>query len=233
MLIERKLPGETMKQFIKRIKETHFINKLAYTARLDPMAKGYVPILVDDECLKIKEHLKSKKTYQVKIIYGLQTDSDDPLGLITNKNTINEKEIIDITKSIINYLDLINGTIFSQNYHFFSTKMLNHRRQKSLNVIDNHTVQLYDYEIIKENIFNYVTWKQKIKNLIRSIDSTKKFRQEETIKQWEEMDLDTLHYIKIKLDVSSGFFVRQFIRDMSTYINFPLMCYSINRISIK
>lgn len=232
MLLEHKLPGETMEQFIKKIKEIHSIKKLAYTARLDPMAKGYVPILVDDECLKVKEYLNSKKTYQVKIIYGLQTDSDDPLGIITTKMDITKDNYSVITKYITDYLNLISDTSFFQKYHFFSTKMLNHRRLKSSNVKDTHNVNLYNYSVIKEDKYNFKLWKNKVIKKINSIDNTKNFRQEQTIKQWNEMDLDNLYYVKISLSVSSGFFVRQLIRDISDSIGIPLMCYNINRISI-
>jgi tRNA pseudouridine(55) synthase len=232
MLLEGKIPGETMEQFIKRIKKIHSISKLAYTARLDPMAKGYVPILVGEECIKIKEYLNSKKTYQVKIIYGLQTDSDDPLGLLTAKIDITKDICSLILKYITDYLNLISDTSFFQKYHFFSTKMLNHRRLKSSDVKDYHTVNLYNYSVIKEGIYDYKIWKNKVIEKINSIDNTKNFRQEQTIKQWNEMDLDSLYYIKISLSVSSGFFVRQLIRDMSDSIGIPLMCYNINRISI-
>lgn len=232
MLLEGKISGETMNQFIKRIKETYLIKKLAYTARLDPMAKGYVPILVDDECLKVKEHLNSKKTYEVKIIYGLQTDSDDPLGIITNKLDITKDNLLIITKYISDYLNLISNTSFFQKYHYFSTKMLNHRRLKSSDVKDYHNVNLYNYSIIKEGTYDYELWKNKVIQKINSIDNTKNFRQEQTIKQWNEMDLETLYYIKISLSVSSGFFVRQLIRDISDSIGIPLMCYNINRILI-
>lgn len=232
MLLERKLPGETMEQFIKRIKETYSVKKLAYTARLDPMAKGYVPILVNDECLKVKEHLNSKKTYQVKIIYGLQTDSDDPLGIITTKIDITKDNYSLITKYITDYLSLISDTSFFQKYHFFSTKMLNHRRLQSSDVQDTHCVNLYNYSIIKEDVYDYELWKNKVIEKINSIDNTKNFRQEQTINQWNELDLVNLHYIKISLSVSSGFFVRQLIRDISDSIGIPLMCYNINRVSI-
>ena len=40
------------------------------------------------------------------------------------------------------------------------------------------------------------------------------------------------NYITLQLHVGSGFFVRQFIRDISDKIGIPLMCYDINRTSI-
>jgi tRNA pseudouridine(55) synthase len=229
MLYEYKKNGETMQQFIQRVKEKHNIKKLAYTARLDPMARGIVPFVVEEECVKIKEHLNTDKTYQVKIILGIQTDTDDCLGIITKMN-ITERE--GIYKKIIEYLEKTDKTSFIQKYHYFSTKMLNHRRQKSKNVIDTHNVSLYKYEIQKDDIYDYEKWKTKIINQIKMIDNTKDFRQEQTIKQWNELEIKEMEYIKINLTVSSGFFVRQFIRDISENINYPLMCYNIYRKNI-
>ena len=91
-LYEYKKAGETMEQFIKRVKEKHSLKKIAYTARLDPMAKGIVPIAINEECSKITEFLNTKKTYQVKIVIGFQTDSDDPLGIIQKQIKINNEK---------------------------------------------------------------------------------------------------------------------------------------------
>jgi tRNA pseudouridine(55) synthase len=233
MINAYKKSGETMDQFVSRVKTDNSIKKLAYTARLDPMAKGIVPFLVEEECANIKNHLGSGKTYQVKIIYGIQTDSDDPLGIITNKIDISDDSTLDIAKSIINYLNLINNTTFKQKYHHFSTKMLNHRRQQSINVIDSHDVSLYDYRLLGEGIINYNQWTNKIIKQIKSINPKRNFRQEPTIKQWDALEIKKLYYMKLSLDVSSGFFIRQLIRDMSDKIGIPLMSYNINRVSVK
>ncbi len=251
MLYIHKKAGETMDQLVNRVKKVHFlpklgytptlsnesivacpVTKLGYTARLDPMAKGIVPFVTNDLCTNIKSHLGSDKTYQVKIIIGIQTDSDDPLGLITNFKSIREDDFNEIWSRIINYLNLINNTTFHQKYHHYSTKMLNHRRQKTMNVVDNHQVYFYDYEILGEDIYDYRTWSKKVIGLINSIDPTKNFRQEATIKQWEDIKVEKLYYLKLKIKVSSGFFVRQLIRDISENIGIPLMCYNINRVSI-
>ncbi len=233
MINAYKKSGETMDQFVSRVKAENSIKKLAYTARLDPMAKGIVPFLIDEECSNIKNHLGSGKTYQVKIIIGIQTDSDDPLGIITKKLDIKSDLALDVSKSIINYLNLINNTTFKQKYHHFSTKMLNHRRRQSINVIDSHDVSLYDYKLLKEDILDYEIWSEKIIKQIKLIDSKRNFRQEPTIKQWDALEIKKLYYMKFSLNVSSGFFIRQLIRDMSDNIGIPLMSYNINRISIR
>lgn len=226
MLIVTKFSGETMNQLIKRIKEEYNFNKIAYTARLDPMARGLVPLLIDDECKNIKTHLIKSKVYQVKIIFGVQTDSDDPLGIITNKILIDTL----IQNNYNDYFELTDYK-FQQKYHYFSTKMLNHRLKKNFTEAS-HQVTIYKSEIIDNGILEYNKWSTKIISKINSIDKTKNFRQEETIKQWTKLSIDKLPYIKLRLHVSSGFFVRQFIRDTSVKIGCPLMAYDIHRVLV-
>jgi tRNA U55 pseudouridine synthase TruB len=73
-------------------------------------------------------------------------------------------------------------------------------------------------------------WKESIINQIKTIDKKCDFNQEYIIKQWEQLDkFDKLYAISIKLDVSSGFYVRQFVRDLSNMIGIPLLTYDINR----
>jgi tRNA pseudouridine(55) synthase len=229
MLNIYKKSGETMEQLIQRIKKEHNLKKLCYTARLDPMAKGIVPILTNDLCLKINDYFNTNKNYQVKIIFGIQTDTDDPLGIITKIENVDIEIFNNNYKSVIDYLNLINNTSFLQKYHYYSTKMLNHRKQKSTNIVDSHTVSLNNYEIIKTGIYDYKLWNKKIIDKINSIDISKNFRQNDIITQWNNLILHQLYYIKINLNVSSGFFVRQLIRDISDNVKFPLLCYNINR----
>ena len=226
MITVTKTSGETMDQLINKIKKEYNYNKIAYTARLDPMARGLVPLLIDDECKNIKTHLIKSKIYQVKVIFGVQTDSDDPLGIITNKLLIDNL----IQNNYTDYFELINYE-FQQNYHYFSTKMLNHRLRKNFTEAS-HKVTIYKSEIIDSGILEYNKWLTKIISKINSIDKTKNFRQVETIKQWTELNIDKLPYIKLRLHVSSGFFIRQFVRDTSVKIGIPLMAYDIHRIKV-
>ena len=60
--------GYTMKQFMDNVKiklknDNILFNKLAFTARLDPMALGFVPILIDDDCKKMDNALTKSKKY--------------------------------------------------------------------------------------------------------------------------------------------------------------------------
>ena len=76
-----KSSGLTMNQFIQLIQEQNKWRKIAYAGRLDPMARGWVPILFDSECYNMNEYTNMKKMYQVRVVVGISTDSDDTLGI--------------------------------------------------------------------------------------------------------------------------------------------------------
>ena len=217
MLLEYKEAGITINQFINKIKEKYPNDKIAYAGRLDPMARGYIPILFNDECYNMDKYTNMRKIYRVKVIIGIQTDTDDPLGIIQNMNySILPKDYFNL--SIIN---------INQAFHYYSTKSINQRRKNITNV-NKHDVILYKSKVISNGIIPTDEFVNTIINTINCIDKTKNFRQKEIIDQWSKIEFP-IEYIELELDVSSGFFVRQFIRDTSISLNIPLMCYDIWR----
>jgi len=220
--------GLTMNQFLIDLKDKFNFEKIAYTARLDPMARGIVPILINDECLKIKQSLGYDKTYKVRVFLGLQTDSDDSLGILENILDYDFSNFIENHKKEFE----LNNYSYNQKFHYFSTKSMKHRKQKDFSE-KYHNITIYSSKILYIGKINYNYWKNENRNIILKIDNTKNFRQNEILDQWDNLKLEELNYIDLELKVSSGFFVRQFIRDISTKINFPLMCYDINRVSVE
>lgn len=220
--------GFTMNQFLINLKQKFNFKKIAYTARLDPMARGIVPILVNEECLKIKELLDSDKTYKVRVFLGLRTDSDDSLGII--EDTCLDYDLNSFINNYKKEFELKNYS-YEQKFHYFSTKAMKHRKQKDFTE-KYHKISIYSSKIFDIGEINYNFWQSENKNIILKIDNNKNFRQAEILEQWDNLKINQLNYIDLELKVSSGFFVRQFIRDISTKINFPLMCYDINRVSI-
>jgi tRNA U55 pseudouridine synthase TruB len=217
MLLEYKESGITINQFIVKIKEKYPNNKIAYAGRLDPMARGYVPILFDEECYNMDKYTSMKKTYRVKVIVGIQTDTDDPLGIIQN---INKDKQYNIDQFKLNNIHI------NQSFHYFSTKEINRRRKNKTGTCQ-HNVILYESSVLSTGTIPTNEFVDTIISTIDCIDKTKKYRQEEIKEQWSKITIP-INYIELELKVSSGFFVRQFIRDMST-MNVPLMCYDIWR----
>lgn len=232
MELYSKPPGMTINQYINKIKEEKGYNKLCFSGRLDPMARGEILILIGNECKNINKYLNLKKTYQFEIIFGLQTDSDDPLGLLEN---------IDFNKtneSIINKLKIVleNKIMkFDQNFHNFSSKRINGKplwyyKKNNIDIeLPKHSVEIFSLKYKNEKKYNFDIWKDNIKNQILTIDKTKDFNQENIIKQWNNIKLKQITSLPIEVTVSSGFYVRQFVRDLSNELNYPLLTFDINR----
>jgi tRNA pseudouridine(55) synthase len=233
--------GLTPLEFINNIKKQYPDKKICYTARLDPMARGVVPILFGEECKQMHMYTNLSKRYEVQIMIGYKTDTDDALGILETinivPNILNYQDIISKYKS---YFEIENEITINQKFHYYSTKSLLARSKN----IDNyesfyHNVKLFSSKIISNNNsgkLNFTEWVNECCKIINKVDKSKNFRQKEIIEQWQKLKLckniTSIEYITLQLHVGSGFFVRQFIRDISDKIGIPLMCYDINRISI-
>lgn len=230
MIIIEKPSGCTINEFINKYKKENNISKLCFCGRLDPMARGKVLILINEECKLVKYHLTHDKIYQFYICFGIQTDTDDFLGILQNyNNNIYPKNL----NTIIKYINKLKNISFHQKFHKYSSKKINGKTLREQNIDNNptHNVKIYNSEIQDSKLFEF----DKFLNIfiipnIKSIDKTKNFRQSNIINQWLQFKREYLYAIKIELSVSTGFYVRQFVRDLSEKFNFPMVTFDINRI---
>ena len=232
--------GLTPLEFINNIKKQYPDKKICYTARLDPMARGVVPVLFGEECKQLHMYTKLSKIYEVKIIIGYKTDTDDVMGLI--ENALPDNKLFDIKSSDFiekykSYFEIENEIIINQKFHYYSIKTLL-ARSKNNNEEYQHNVKLFSSKIIDSGELNFTDWVNKFCNIIDKVDKNKNFRQKKIIEQWQSLVTlisdhnKKIQYITLQLHVGSGFFVRQFIRDITDKIGIPLVCYDIHRISI-
>jgi tRNA pseudouridine(55) synthase len=245
MLIGTKPSGITINQYIEEYKKKYNITKLCFCGRLDPMARGEVILLLGDKCKEMDKYTSVSKTYQFEIILGLQTDSDDVLGIIEKNITLELEEIINKLEEIINIDNKINDYIlksknknFNQKFHKYSSKKINGKSMwyymKNNIEIEQptHLVNIYDIKKSNYKYYIYNEWRDYIINLINKIDKNCNFNQDEIIKQWMSLNIKKIVSIPMEMKVSSGFYIRQFVRDLSEYINYPLLTYDINRIKL-
>ncbi len=83
------------------------IGKMTFAGRLDPIACGLQPLILHKESInnqdiqEIKKKLQnSYKTYQFKVILGLQSDSYDILGLVKKSEEIQIEQNLEKVKQI-------------------------------------------------------------------------------------------------------------------------------------
>ncbi len=237
--------GFTMNQIINKflddntISRNRNISKVCFAGRLDPMARGEILLLFNDECKKINHYKNLTKTYQFEIILGIETTSDDPLGIIKNIEKI-KIDSLDLTKLKNLILDTSHPKTFLQKFHNYSSKCFNgqplwYYAKNNIEIESpTHEVSIYDFKIFDLKKYNSLEWKQNIIEQIKTIDSSCDFNQSFIIDQWSNLEMDDFIYsIPCEIKVSGGFYVRQFVHDLINITKIPLLTYDINRIKIN
>jgi len=86
--------------------------KLSYAGRLDPMAEGKLLVLVGDMCRQRERYLGLDKTYEVRILFGIESDTGDVLGIVKNQpgelsgRLIDKKEVVEGLRSFVGDISL-------------------------------------------------------------------------------------------------------------------------------
>lgn len=233
--------GHTMVQTMDKFKKDNNINnnqrlyRVCYCGRLDPMARGLTLLLVGDECKNMEKHLGHIKEYEFEIIFGLSTDTDDPMGIIDNIMYYKEDDIKEYCEKIKEYIKINK---FSQNFHNYSSKrimgkpMWEYTKQKEQVIKPSHEVEIFEIEYKSIKKYNFNEWKDNIIETINKIDKKNNFRQEEIIKNYNILSYKDLYSLPIKIKVSSGFYVRQLVADIKNHLDIAILTFDINRISI-
>jgi len=231
--------GYTINQFINTYKEEHNIKKLCFCGRLDPMARGEILILENDECKQMPKYLNNSKKYNFEIILSLKTDSDDPLGILEEIDVIDNKfNYTTIYNNILSLINKFKNESYFQKFHNFSSKRIDGKplwyyKKNNIQIeTPSRKVDIFDVNIHNIKTYEFIEWKNIIISQIDTIDKEKDFNQDNIITQWKNTDMNFLYSIPVDITVSSGFYVRQFVRDISDNINYPLLTFDINRTKI-
>lgn len=123
-LVLQKPLGKTPLTLLNDYRKTHpeYTNvKIGYAGRLDPMAEGLVLYLIGDENKNREKYLGFDKEYDVEILFGIETESYDVLGLIKQTFEYDNKEIL---KKVEKVLLLFIGEV-EQSFPPYSSKPFN------------------------------------------------------------------------------------------------------------
>jgi tRNA pseudouridine55 synthase len=184
---------------------------MTYAGRLDPLAEGKLLILMGDECKDKERYLGLDKEYEVRIVFGISTDTHDALGLpsAVHSDGLNPGTLtsLDVSKYV--------GR-FTQEYPAFSSKTVNgiqlHKLARNGELpeeMPSKEVEIYSIELIESSTIRAGDLKAMI---ISHIDKVRgDFRQEEIKKRWNETFTDPsqlFECIKIRVSSSSGTYMR-------------------------
>ncbi|MDQ3098758.1 MAG: hypothetical protein M3Q44_03360 [bacterium] len=213
---------------------------LSYNGILDPMAEGVLPILVgSDENKRRDEFTGSKKMYKVGVLIGISTDSSDLLGIVnTDKET---HTIIDTQKTINTFLS--GPRKFNQTVPMHSNRKVDGKRlwwwilngvtipkeKRPVNAVEIIDILYHSSSTLSiEELFKEVN--------LMEINIGQRFRLEKVIASWRTFLLgnhsEEFVILNFELYVTSGFYVRTFVEDISNRISIPMMVFSLKRTKV-
>ncbi len=259
MILFNKQIGETPKEALDRLRVEQSEYKdsvLSYAGRLDPMAEGVLLVLVDDENKPDarKKFLGLDKQYEVEFLFGVETDTYDALGKITDIKTFDnfsaeseQKEIYNQCKKVL--LSCVGKQM--QKFPAYSSKTINgvalheiSRKEDSNGKgqidflqLPEHEIEIKKVEIIEEpKLINFeIKAEDAIKNIQKVLGD---FRQQEIIHLWQKQsqkntnNSSQLISIKAQIICSSGTYMRTLAHDLGLIIGRGCIAFHIKRTMI-
>lgn len=227
--------GQTPLELVKEVKSNHNINeKISYLGRLDPMAHGLMVLLVGSETKNQEKYQKLDKVYEYKVLFGVETDTYDMLGLMkyNNLDNINKTDIEDylyktLGESVQKFPPYSSIKVNGKPLWFWAKEgKLDSIRipEKKINI---YSSELIDFKVINsEEILKIVN-----KN-ISSLDPNLDFRQQDILKKWNTLKKGKYYIATIRSKVSTGTYVRDIAQTMGKYFNSKAIAFDIKRTQV-
>lgn len=227
--------GETLAMLLNRFRTEQLIDetvKLTYAGRLDPMAEGLVLILAGDARFQKDALLGLHKTYEVDVLFGVVTDTQDPLGIITDVSIVDVDEI-----TLIDAIAHIKR-ITSLPYPMYSSVPVDgkplfvHARAGTKVEVPQKKVTIYSAEIIN---IREESLQKLVDEIITDIAKVAgDFRQAEITEVWQRLltpnsSQQEATIVTIRISASSGTYMRSLATVLGERLGVPALAYRINR----
>jgi tRNA pseudouridine(55) synthase len=234
-----KYPGETLAVLLRRFRDTQALpdtEKLTYAGRLDPMAEGIVPVLIGAARFQKDHMMSASKTYEIKILLGLQTDTGDMLGLITKKHFSTRQDLCIYEEKIKEV-----GELTELVYPSYSSRPVDgkplfvHARAGNKVTLPVKKITIHSIELVKIQEYPLGDLLQQSIDVIKTVQGD--FRQEEITQQWSDLCKNEgnvlVQILQIKTTVSSGTYMRSLAEKIGEFLGVPALAYTIVRTSIE
>jgi tRNA pseudouridine(55) synthase len=238
-LLSKRL-GDTPFQCVDKFKrdnpEYRYI-PMTYAGRLDPMAEGLLLVLSGEAINEKAKYLDLPKTYEFEILWEFETDTADILGMAKNDEISIFPIVDDVNKVIAKSIGK-----FEQMYPAYSSQTVDGKsliewsRLGRINEvkIPSHSVEIFKAENISRR---FISGKNLLEEITRRISLVSgDFRQEQILNRWKK--ILALHSEKlftidnISVEVSGGFYVRQFVSDMAKELGTSATTFHIKRTKV-
>ena len=220
-----KRAGETPLEMLGRVRIASPLfreEKLSYAGRLDPLAEGVVLVLAGEANKDREKYLGFDKTYYFDVLFGVESDSFDPLGLVKKGPPLSISNIEDVLEEF-SYNRI--GEM-EQEYPSFSSKTVEGKplfkwaregidvKKPSRKVFIREMTFLGGVNVPVSLI---------VKKTTEKVNAVKgDFRQDQVLSSWASVDSSfekdaELYMARFKLVASSGTYVRSLARDIGLY----------------
>jgi len=241
MLVVFKNIGETPLECLERTRIDQKIGAdvpMTYAGRLDPLASGKLLILVGEECKEKEKYLGLDKEYEIKVLFGVKTDTGDALGIIEKVDTVMPDKMPSWSKFV--------GKL-TQVYPVYSSKTVS--RRSDLRKIQLHTlarsgdlpdemptkeVEIYSVEEIGKG---ETRGRELAAQAVENVSKVKgDFRQKDIIGGWERFAQENggavFLIIKLRVACSSGTYMRSLAERIGKEAGTVAFTFSIERTKI-
>lgn len=217
---------------LDRFRRTHELTaetKLTYAGRLDPMAEGIVLVLAGESRFEKDALLGLPKTYNVDILLGIATDTQDPLGLITDRDVqVVREAAIEKTIAEMTAITALPYPLYSS-VPVAGKPLFAHARAGNSVVVPEKKVTIYETKLLgvrSEPLAKLVaTITTDIGNVIGD------FRQDESIAKWQTLQDEhtAVTIVTVSITASSGTYMRSLAAWMGERLDVPALAYRIVR----
>lgn len=213
--------------------------KIGFAGRLDPLAHGVMLLTVGEANKRRQDFLHLNKTYKFSVLFGIETDSYDYLGVLKNAQVLelpnNYKEIVEkfITKHTGKYTQL---------YPPFSSKTINgvqlyklaKRGDIEISDLPTREVEVFSFKVLREEI---IFGKDLLKIMVSNLKKIRGFfRQTKIIKQWKDLfslnmdrEFKIMHF---EIECSSGTYVRSLANNLGQELGCGAIAFEILRTKV-
>lgn len=229
-----KTPLDCIRDYVSRNPAYEHVS-LGYAGRLDPMAEGLLVVLVGDENKNRERYLGLDKEYEVEVLFGVETDTYDVLGLIgeTHRVVIERDDIASV-------LDAFTGEIV-QEYPPYSSKTVNGKplyvwaREGRLGEIQlpSEMRAIRELEIVKCEQRDVSSLRKEIERKLDTLESGD-FRVPEIRASWnayfsDRCDEEVLTVVAFRVVCSSGTYMRSLAHEIGRAVGSCALALSIKR----
>ena len=229
--------GETPLEALERFRMQERLPQdmpLTYAGRLNPMAEGLLLVLSGKDCKDKDKYTGLDKEYEIEIVFGIDTDTYDSLGVIqrvraTNLGSIND---IDVSKYVGKFI---------QEYPAYSSKTVDgeqlHTLARAGKLPDDMPTKSVEIYSIKSLCGMDVSGQGLAHTVLEKIKKVKgDFRQREIADRWRVFSVEhaAARFVVLNIQVlcSSGTYMRSLAHRMGQDVGTGAIALSIKRTKI-